>query len=347
MAYQSQKLPTVKVREPPSTSNWSFASGSFDKGVSRNFHYKNLSGGEKSAFDLLLDIFVKREEYSDTVFCIDEPEAHMNPRLQGSLLDELFRLTTGNSQLWIATHGIGMMREALNLSGQHNGQVVFLDFGDRDFDVPQVITPTNPSRKFWERTHEIVLDDLAALVAPDLIILCEGTHGIQGFDAECYNKIFSEQYPNAKFVSAGGKKEVQNYIAVLEAITKGAKVLGLRDRDQATGQEVARMERDGIKVLQRGAIEDYLLSDDVLMSLCQEYGSENYDEKADELKTLRDKNPPVKKAVHPIREKVRSWGVSAGETRDGFLRDICASLIKPGARTYNELKQIIFDSGGN
>ena len=28
MAYQSQKLPTVKVREPPSTSNWSFASGS-------------------------------------------------------------------------------------------------------------------------------------------------------------------------------------------------------------------------------------------------------------------------------------------------------------------------------
>ena len=87
----------------------------FDKGISRNFHYKNLSGGEKSAFDLLLDIFVKKEEYNDTVFCIDEPEAHMNPRLQGRLLGELFRLMTGNSQLWIATHGVGMMREALSL----------------------------------------------------------------------------------------------------------------------------------------------------------------------------------------------------------------------------------------
>ena len=47
-------------------------------------------GGEKAAFDLLLDIFVKKAEYNDTVFCIDEPEAHMNPKLQGKLLEELF-----------------------------------------------------------------------------------------------------------------------------------------------------------------------------------------------------------------------------------------------------------------
>ena len=31
----------------------------FDKGTSRNFLYKNLSGGEKSAFDLLLDLFIQ------------------------------------------------------------------------------------------------------------------------------------------------------------------------------------------------------------------------------------------------------------------------------------------------
>lgn len=314
----------------------------FDKGTSSNFHYQNLSGGEKSAFDLLLDIFVKREEYNDTVFCIDEPEAHMNPRLQGRLLGELFRLMTGNSQLWIATHGIGMMREALSLYEKHNDQVMFLDFGDRNFDIPQVIRPTSPSREFWERTHQIILDDLAALVAPNLIILCESTHGSQGLDAECYNQIFSEEYPSAKFVSAGGKKELQNYIPVLEAITKGAKVLGLRDRDQATGQEVARMEGERIKVLQRGAIENYLLSDDVLMALCQKYALENSEEKTRELIRLRDENPPIKKAVHPVREKVRTWGVSAGETRDGFLRDICASFITPGMQTYSELEQIIF-----
>ena len=88
----------------------------FDKGTATKFLYKNLSGGEKSAFDLLLDLFIKRREYDDTAFCIDEPEAHMNPRLQGKLLDELFLLMTPNSQLWLATHSIGMMRRAILLA---------------------------------------------------------------------------------------------------------------------------------------------------------------------------------------------------------------------------------------
>ena len=61
----------------------------FDKGDSRAFQYKNLSGGEKSAFDLLLDILVKRREFDDTVFFIDEPEAHIASGLQSALLDEL------------------------------------------------------------------------------------------------------------------------------------------------------------------------------------------------------------------------------------------------------------------
>ena len=193
----------------------------FDKGTSKKFPYKNLSGGEKSAFDLLLDIFVKKVEYDDTVFCIDEPEAHMNPRLQGKLLEELFRLIDGNSQLWIATHAIGMMRQALQLYEQYKDQIVFLDFTDGRFDESEVIKPTKPNRRFWEQTHAIALDDLAALVAPDQIVICEGSHGSAGFDAECYNQIFAEEFPNTKFVSAGGKRDLQNYISVVEAVTKG------------------------------------------------------------------------------------------------------------------------------
>ena len=241
----------------------------FDKGTSRNFPYKNLSGEEKSAFDLLLDIFVKRVEYDDTVFCIDEPEAHMNSRLQGKLLEELFRLIDGNSQLWIATHAIGMMRKALQLYEQYKDQIVFLDFTDGNFDDLEVIEPAKPHRRFWEQTHEIALDDLAALVAPNQIVICEGRHGDEGFDAECYNRIFSEEFPDTKFVSAGGKRDLQNYISVVGAVTKGANVFGLRDLDDETSPtDVARSEKQGIKVLKRGKIEDYLLVDDVLHALC-------------------------------------------------------------------------------
>ena len=316
----------------------------FDKGISKNFHYKNLSGGEKSAFDLLLDIFVKKVEYDDTVFCIDEPEAHMNPRLQGSLLEELFRLVNDNSQLWIATHAIGMMRKALQLHERYKEQVVFLDFTDRNFDGSEVIEPTKPDRRFWEQTHEVVLDDLAALVEPDQIVICEGRHGDRGFDAECYTQIFSEEFPDTKFVSAGGKRDLQNYISVVEAVTIGAKVFGLRDRDPETScTDVARSEEQGIKVLKRGKIEDYLLADDVLHALCQNKGLVPHQEKVAELIELRDNAKDIKGAPNQIRIKVIEWGVrGAGETYHGFLCDILAPLIKPGMSTYSELKKIIF-----
>ena len=318
----------------------------FDKGTSRNLPYKNLSGGEKAAFDLLFDIFLKRVEYNDTVFCIDEPEAHMNPRLQGKLLEELFRLIDDNSQLWIATHAIGMMRQALQLRKQYGEQVIFLDFSNRDFDGPVTIKPAVPHRRFWEQTHEIALDDLAALVVPDQIVICEGKPGSEGFDAECYNQIFAEEFPNTKFVSAGGKGELQNYISVIEAVTIGTKVFGLRDRDDdATCGEVRQLQNNGMKVLKKGKIENYLLADDVLHALCENKKLEPQNEKVTELIGLRDNATDIKGAPNQIRRKIIECGVrGVGETYQGFLRDTLAPLIEPGMPTYNELKEIIFGS---
>ena len=313
----------------------------FDKGTSSSFLYKNLSGGEKAAFDLLFDIFVKRVEYDDTVFCIDEPEAHMNPRLQGDLLEELFRLMNDKSQLWIATHAIGMMRKALQLYEQYGEEIVFLDFSDGNFDSPEIIEPKKPDRRFWEQTHEIALDDLAALVVPNQIVICEGIHGDKGFDAECYNQIFSEEYTDTKFIAGGGKRDLRNYISVIDAVAKGVTVFGLRDLDQASSGEVKQWKQEGIKVLEQKQIEDYLLADDVLHALCQE--KEHCKGKADELIALRDSTSNIKEAADKIRRKIIDWGVhGAGETRGGFLRDTIAPLIKPGMPTYDELKQIIF-----
>lgn len=84
----------------------------FQKGSSHGWPYKNLSGGERAAFDILLDLTIKRPVYNDTVYCIDEPETHLNTRVQGKLLLEMLRIIPPNCQLWIASHSIGMMREA-------------------------------------------------------------------------------------------------------------------------------------------------------------------------------------------------------------------------------------------
>ena len=87
----------------------------FDKGASSRFHYKNLSGGEKAAFDLILDFHIRGDAYDDTVFCIDEPELHLGSRVQAMLLASLYEETPPNCQLWIATHSLGMMRQTFDL----------------------------------------------------------------------------------------------------------------------------------------------------------------------------------------------------------------------------------------
>ena len=48
----------------------------FTKRMSQNFLHENLSAGEKAAFDLLLDVVV-RAAFNDSLYCVDEPEAHL------------------------------------------------------------------------------------------------------------------------------------------------------------------------------------------------------------------------------------------------------------------------------
>ena len=240
----------------------------FTKGTSTGFHYKNLSGGEKAAFDLLLDMFVKRQEYQDAIYCIDEPEAHVATALHGPLLETMMDLLPGESQLWIATHAIGFVRKAYEMMRGGDG-VAFLDFSNRDFDQQSEIRPSIPNRSFWHRTYEVALDDLADLIAPAMIVICEGgrTRADEGFDADCYNSIFSDSHPDTLFVSHGGAKEVErseDLIAVLKAVAKGARVWRLIDRDEMTEEARERKIQEGIPVLKFRELENYLYDSRVL-----------------------------------------------------------------------------------
>ena len=77
------------------------------------------------------------------------------------------------------------------------GEVVFLDFSDRDFDGPVTITPSIPNRVFWENMYEVALDDLSSLVAPRCVVICEGSKNkhVNAFDARCYNQLFVNEFP--------------------------------------------------------------------------------------------------------------------------------------------------------
>ena len=236
----------------------------FAKGTTPDFQYKNLSGGEKAAFDLLLDMFVKRDEYQDAIYCIDEPEAHVAVAIQGKLLDALLALLPPSSQLWIATHSVGFVRAASQRMESH-GDAVFLDFKGQDFDKPVVLRPQPTSRSFWRSVYQVALDELAALVAPARIVLCEGNRDrpSDGFDAKCYSKLFADDHGDTMFLSRGSASQVENsddLIAVIKEVVEGAEILKLIDRDDMTDERRDSLLADNseLRVLRRRELENYL-----------------------------------------------------------------------------------------
>ena len=178
----------------------------FSKGDLTDFHYKNLSGGENAAFDILLDVFLKRDEAKEAAFCIDEPELHVATGLQGPLIASVLALLGEASQLWIAPHSIGVVREAYKMLLDRPGEVAFLDFSGWESDGPITITPSTPNRVFWKNMYGIALDDLSSLVAPHHVVICEGSKykHVKAFDARCYNQLFASEFPETLFISHGG-----------------------------------------------------------------------------------------------------------------------------------------------
>lgn len=335
----------------------------FDKGTAKGFDYKNLSGGEKASFDLILDFVVKRRSYSDAIYCIDEPETHMNTKLQGALLGELVRLLPGTSQLWIASHSIGMMRKARQLYDADSSSVAFLDFGDKDFDQSVVIKPSKPTRAFWEGVMHVALDDLASLVAPRQVVICEGnpTGPVPGknaeHDARIYETIFADEFPDVTFISAGNAKEVAGdflgLAAALPKVAAGMQVTRLIDHDDHAYADVQKFNQNGIRVLSRRHLEAYVYDDEVLTALCTSVGkaADIPAVLAAKVKAIGDSNKrgnpsdDVKSAAGNIYTEVKRILAltQAGNDQMAFARNTLAPLIKPDTAVYAQLRGDIFD----
>ena len=361
---KSMKIVFGDIRLDALVSNQDVGTFTFTKGASRNFLYENLSAGEKAAFDLLLDIVVNKAAFDNSLYCLDEPEAHLGTRLQGKLLNELYRLVPENSQLWLATHSIGMVRKALDIHSRRPEHVVFLDMGFspdgklRDYDNPQTIEPASPDRNFWSRHYTVALGDMAGLMAPDCIVLCEGS--MEGddsaLDESCYNKIFAREFPGTLFISVGSATKVEkrmgDLLPLLKRIVLGALVIRFRDRDALTDQEIEIKRSKGVSVMSKYRnIESMLLSDGVLLKLCDSVGKPDC---FNAIKTARDtalnraggqKAPddlkPAAQEVHQAA-RVELQLPRSGETKTAFMRDVLAPLVTADTLEYKKLKADIF-----
>jgi len=334
----------------------------FEKGVSKQYKYLNLSAGEKAAFDILLDFVIKRDYYNDTVFCIDEPEVHLSSRVQARLLRELYNLLPDNCQLMVATHSIGMMREAFDIHKEEAGSVAFLNFFNVNFDDRVELAPAVVNRKFWKDVFSIAIDDMIDLVSPKDIILCEGRMvGTKGkrnteFDAKIYRRIFENSYPEVEFVSLGGASEISNGEVILSTImgqiARGIQITSLIDLDDRSDDEIAELNSKGIRVLRKRDLENYLWDDEILTKLCEVRGKPeavvDVLSQKQQLIATSVANGNIADDVKQISgqlyvfTKNRLGITQGGNNKEAFCHSTLAPLITSETLVYAELESIIF-----
>jgi hypothetical protein len=329
----------------------------FSKGDATDFPYKNLSGGEKAAFDILLDVFLKRDEAREAIFCIDEPELHVATGLQGPLIASVLTLLRETSQLWVATHSIGIVRQAYKMMQNRSGEVVFLDFSGRNFDGSVTITPSKPDRVFWENMYTVAPDDLSSLVAPHRVVICEGSKGknVNAFDAECYNRLFASEFPETRFISQGGSGEViqsEQLVTILKAVASGVEVWKLIDRDDMTDGTRAQMIEQRIRVLRRREIEDYLYDPEVLRTFmqtagCDEAVVEKVLSEREALVNGQSGSKNIKDVSQNLFAKIRSiTGLpNLGNKREEFAFHFLVPSLVETRDVYQELREDVFGSG--
>jgi len=316
----------------------------FDKGTSRKFPYENLSAGEKEVVDLVLDLYVKRTIYTNSIICIDEPELHLNTAIQRRLLIELEKLVPEGSQLWVATHSIGFLRA---LQEELREKTTVLDFSDVDFDAAQTIIPIAGSRADWSRIFATALEDLTGLLAPRRIVYCEGrpdpgANGEeQGLDADVYNTIFQEAHGDTLFVSSGGGGEVsRNALLAMRILGKALRDVRLdilKDRDQLTDAErTAFLAEDASRrMLSRHELENYLFDKEVLQAFCAGRGGA-----FDEARYDAAVNDVRMQDLKLVQQEIQAACAFRG-TMPEFKRAL-ASAFDPAFAVYQDLEASIF-----
>ncbi len=299
---------------------------------------------------------MKRDEAKEAVSCIDEPELHVATALQGPLIASILELLREPSKLWVATHSIGIVREAYRMLRERSGEVVFLDFSGIDFDGSVTITPSTPNRVFWENMYEVALDDLASLVAPQRIVICEGSKDkhVKAFDARCYNQLFADELPETLFISQGGSGEViqsQHLVAILKAIASGIVVEKLIDRDDMADKERSRKIAERIRVLGRRELEEYLYDPEVMRTFLQTEGKESaVDQILSARESLINSQPGptnIKDVSRQLFAAIREAAKlnNLGNSREEFVIQFLLPALRRTRVVYEELREDVFGSG--
>lgn len=211
----------------------------FRKGDSE-IPYDYLSAGEKEVLNILMNLLVRREYFTDTVYFFDEIDLHLNTKLQFNLLKEITEnWIPENCQLWTASHSLGF----IDYARQYDKGVI-IDFDDLDFDQPQTLFP-QPKEQLDVYDIAIPKEMLFEIMKDKKLILCENQND------EYYNLL---GLPNVVFVP---QKDARS---IFLQVRNDPRFYALRDRDFLSDTEIERIEKiyPNYSVLRYYDFENYL-----------------------------------------------------------------------------------------
>jgi AAA15 family ATPase/GTPase len=264
----------------------------FEKGNSR-VNYDLLSHGEKQIIIILLNFIVRSKYFQDTIYYIDEMDVHLNTALQYSLLKEITEnWIPENCQLWTASHSLGFIEYA-----KDTDHSIIIDFDNLDFDQTQVI---KPSPKQLDEIFEVAIPraSMSKILGNRKIVLCENKnyelYSLMGLD----DFIFTD---------------VQNSNSVFLKIKRDNTLIGLRDRDFLTNNEISELTNkfSNYKILRYYCFENYLYHPENVSHL----NLENFDKGLyeNEIRTLKnDKRHEVVvkiNGIHKGYEEFKAGGI--------------------------------------
>lgn len=288
-------------------------------------------------------------------FCLDEPELHINTNLHGKIIQSLYTLLPEeHSQLWIATHSIGIIKGTKELQKKYPDKVIFYDLDELSETNEWKLKPKIFLRSDWEKTFDQTIGDLACFIAPKKIFFCEGPQKIENdsttkiVDADFYAKVFCTTHPSAQFISLGGgkneiKKHKENGRLILSSTN--TEVYYIRDRDNMTDERINDLyQTDSTAiVLSEGSVENYFFADEVIEAF---WGGEEIVKKKEEL--LQNGFTKIKEVAGKIFKWVseKKKDKNLGETWQEFALYELSKYLTPKTKTYQKLEEEIFGKNG-
>jgi hypothetical protein len=254
---------------PPLEGN--IAQVNFRKGKSE-FHYNQLSAGEKEVINILINLASRRESLENAICFFDEIDLHLNTKLQFNLMQEIVEnWIPESSQFWTASHSLGFIEYA-----RSNPQAVILDFDDLDFDLPQTLTPVPKENT---DVYEIAVgkEFLTALLEGKKLCFIENN------DRDYYASI---GLPNILFAKATNRNNVYH-----RALNEPS-AQGIVDRDFLTDEDIVliRQQYTNLYILPYYSIENLMYHPDNLseyyLSKDKEFDRDDYVQRLMEHKNI-------------------------------------------------------------